>query len=169
MAMLAVKGDYYLTEYISALKHSLDINGIQPPPADDHIDTSSTRQASFEPAKNLFEGFRDYDLSFLHGYAIIIPQGDIKDYDRKRDHVIKLLHPFYSQEFEVCAGNAELRLDALFKVKERWTRSELEAYIAPYIDLTAKFDQYLLKNTKILREKNPFDPAKEVAFYIRKF
>jgi hypothetical protein len=31
-------------------------------------------------------------------------------------------------------------LDTLFKIKERWTRSELEAYIAPYIDLTAKFD-----------------------------
>ena len=60
-------------------------------------------------------------------------------------------------------------MDTLFKIKERWTRSEFEAYIAPYIDLTAKFDQYLLKNTKILREKSPFDPAKEVAFYIRKF
>ena len=94
MAMLAVKGDYYLSEYISALKHSLDINGIQPP-QEEQIDTSSIRQA-FDPAKNLFEGFKDYDLSFLHGYAIIIPQGDIKDYDRKRDHVIKLLHPFYS-------------------------------------------------------------------------
>jgi hypothetical protein len=94
MAMLAVKGDYYLSEYISALKHSLDINGIQPP-QEEQIDTSSTRQA-FDPAKNLFEGFKDYDLSFLHDSAIIIPQGDIKDYDRKRDHVIKLLHPFYS-------------------------------------------------------------------------
>lgn len=71
MAMLAVKGDYYLSEYISALKHSLDINGIQPP-TDEHIDTSSTRQA-FDPAKNLFEGIKDYDLSFLHGSAIIIP------------------------------------------------------------------------------------------------
>ena len=30
LAMLAVKGDYYLSEYISALKHSLDINGIMP-------------------------------------------------------------------------------------------------------------------------------------------
>ena len=98
MAMLAVKGDYYLGEYISALKHSLDINGIQPPSSDDQIDTSSTKrqQPAFDPARNLFEGFKDYDLSFLHGYAIIIPQGDIKDYDRKRDHVIKLLHPFYS-------------------------------------------------------------------------
>ena len=94
MAMLAVKGDYYLSEYISALKHSLDINGIQPP-QEEQIDTSSIMQA-FDPAKNLFEGFKDYDLSFLHGSAIIIPQGDIKDYDRKRDHVIKLLHPFYS-------------------------------------------------------------------------
>ena len=121
------------------------------------IDTSSSKEkaGAFEPNKNLFEGFKDYDLSFLIGNAIIIPHGEIKDFsslDRKKDHVIKLLHPFFNSEFEYCGGNAEQRLDALFKIKERWTKGELEAYIAPYIDLTSKFDQYLMKNTKILRE-----------------
>ena len=44
MAMLAVKGDYYLSEYIQAIKHSLDINGIMPD-KDDYsmIDTSSSK------------------------------------------------------------------------------------------------------------------------------
>jgi hypothetical protein len=134
------------------------------------IDTCSTpSKSAVDSAKNLFEGFKGYDLSFLIGNAIIISQGDIKEFDKKRDHVIKLLHPYYSQEFEFCEGNAEKRLDALFKIKDHWTKGELEAYVAPYIDLTAKFDQYLMKNTKILREKNPFDPEKEVAFYVRKF
>jgi hypothetical protein len=77
MAMLAVKGDYYLTEYISAIKHSLDINGIKPDNQEDSmmIDTSSTpSKATADGNKNLFEGFKDYDLSFLVGNAIIIPQ-----------------------------------------------------------------------------------------------
>jgi len=36
------------------------------------IDTSSTTVGSFDPSKNLFEGFKAYDLSFLVGHAIII-------------------------------------------------------------------------------------------------
>ena len=71
------------------------------------IDTSSASKERFDPAKNLFEGFKGYDLSFLQGNAIIIPQTEIKEFDRKKDHVIKLLHPYYSQEFEYCGGNAE--------------------------------------------------------------
>jgi hypothetical protein len=47
----------------------------------------------------------------------------------KQDHVIKLLNPFYSIEFEKCYGSAEKRLEALFEIKNKWTKPELEAYI----------------------------------------
>lgn len=85
------------------------------------------------------------------------------------DHVIKSLDPFFSPEFEYCNASAEQRLEALFKVKDRWTKGELEAYVAPFIDLTAKFDTYLMKNTRMVRDKNPFDSKLEVAYYMRKF
>jgi hypothetical protein len=37
------------------------------------------------------------------------------------DAVIKLLHPYYSGEFEYCAGSADKRLEALFGIKDKWT------------------------------------------------
>jgi hypothetical protein len=50
---------------------------------------------------NLFENYTGFDLSFLLGYAVIIPQGEVKIMN-KTDHVIKLLHPYYSTEFSFC-------------------------------------------------------------------
>lgn len=87
----------------------------------------------------------------------------------KQDDVIKLLSPYYSVEFEYCYGNAEKRLEALFEVKDMWTKGELEVYIKPFIDINANFDSYLMKNTKIIKERNPFDKEKEIAYYLKKF
>jgi len=167
--MLAVKGDFFLGEYLQAIKHSLEINGIK----DDSsslIDTSSSGlNESFNVNKNLYEGLKDFDLSFLSGSAILIPQSDIKDFGKRHDHIIRLLHPFYSEEFEYCDGTPQSRLDALFKIKDRWTKGELDQYIAPFIEIGANFDQYLIKNTRVIKEKNPFDSGKEVLVYMRKF
>ncbi len=128
-------------------------------PFEEEIDTSSK-----DNEKNLFENFTAFDLSPLIGSAFIIPKtGGMSD------HVIKPLDPFFSREFEYCNASPESRLEALFKIKDRWTKCELEAYVAPFIDLTAKFDTYLMKNTRMIRDKNPFDHTKEVAYYLRKF
>ena len=87
----------------------------------------------------------------------------------KSDHVIKRLHPFLSMEFENCNGSAEKRLEVLFQIKDKWTKKELEGYLLPFIDLTVKFDAYIMKNTRFVKERNPFDPEIEVAYYLRKF
>jgi hypothetical protein len=160
--MLAVKGDFFLGEYLSAIKHSLEINGIKE-------DSSSLTSSGFNVNNNLYEGLKDFDLSFLSGSAILIPQSDIKDLGKRHDHIIRLLHPFYSDDFEFCDGTPQSRLDALFKIKDRWTKGELDHYIAPFIDIGANFDQYLIKNTRVIKEKNPFDSSREVLVYMRKF
>jgi len=87
----------------------------------------------------------------------------------KQDDVIKLLHPFYSIEFENAYGSIERRLEGLYEVKDKWTKQELEIYVKPFIDLNVNFDTYLMKNTKIIKEKNPFDMTKEVNYFLKKF
>jgi len=39
----------------------------------------------------------------------------------KTDDVIRILDPFYSQEFEACFGSEEKRLEMLFEIKDKWT------------------------------------------------
>lgn len=71
-------------------------------------------------SNNLFELYSNYDLSFLKGSAIILPVQELRMVN-KQDDVIRLLHPFYSQEFEFCYNSPEKRLDALFDIKDKWT------------------------------------------------
>lgn len=71
-------------------------------------------------SNNLLEHYSGYDLSFIKGYAVIIPAQDLRMIN-KQDDVIRLLHPYYSSEFESCFNNAEKRLDALFEIKDKWT------------------------------------------------
>jgi hypothetical protein len=52
-------------------------------------------------------------------------------------------------------------------VKEKWTKNELEAFLDPFLDV--KFDTYLMKNTRMIKEKNPFNPSVEVMYYVKKF
>jgi hypothetical protein len=121
---------------------------------------------------NIFEGF-PRDLSFIRGEAVIIPKGELKTMS-KPDHVILSLHPYYDRRFEHCLGLTsslctEKRLEVLFDLKEKWTRGELDTYLMPFVDLSVKFDTYLMKNTRMIREPNPFDPTKEVAYFLKKF
>lgn len=60
-------------------------------------------------------------------------------------------------------------MEALFRIKDKWSKGELEAQLVPFIDLNVKFDSYLMKNTRMIKETNPFDSSKEVAYYLRKF
>lgn len=57
----------------------------------------------------------------LKGYAILIPANELKVIN-KTDDVIRLLNPYYSIEFEFCYGMAEKRLEAMFTVKDKWTK-----------------------------------------------
>lgn len=87
----------------------------------------------------------------------------------KHDDVIRLLHPYYSAEFEYSNNSAEKRLDALFEIKDKWTQQELVHYLRRFVDIGVNFDNYLIKNAKIIREKNPFDQRKDIAYYLKKF
>ena len=118
--------------------------------------------------QNIFENYKGYDMSFLRGMAILIPKMDLKMVN-KPDDVIKLLNPYFSKEFDHCYGNPERRLEAMFDIKDKWTRAELEVYLLPFIDLNLKFDNYLLKNTRMIKEFNPFDKEKDIVYYMKKF
>lgn len=152
------KSPFYLSELIERLRENIESIGVP----------SSTLMEA-DPSKNLFEGLTEFDLSFIIGQAVIIPKDQIKLVMDKKDHAIRSLHPYFAPELDGCGSSAEKRLEALFALKEKWTKSELESYLTPFIDLTVKFDTYLMKNTRMIKEANPFDPSKETAYYIKKF
>lgn len=86
LAMLYVKGDFYLEEYVSALKSAMELA----------MPSSSLEQVTTYSGKdNIFENYAENDFSYLKGLAILIPAAEIKD-SAKTDNVIKLLHPYYS-------------------------------------------------------------------------
>lgn len=104
----------------------------------------------------------------MKGYAIIIPSQELRMLN-KQDDVIRLLHPYYSSEFDACGNSHDKRLLALFEIKDRWTYQELTLYLKQFIDIGVNFDTYLLKNAKVIKEKNPFNPDKDINYYLRKF
>jgi hypothetical protein len=88
------------------------------------------------------------DLSFLRGSAIIVPIEEQHNLNKKAD-IIRMLHPYYSREFQSCANNSEKRLHALFDIKDRWTYFELQGYLQPF--LGQSLDAFLMKNTRVMR------------------
>lgn len=101
-------------------------------------------------------------MSYLKGQAVILP-----GQHAKQGHIIRWLHPFYSDALKACMNSPDARLAALFGVKEKWTKGELEAFLEPYLDV--KIDAYLMKNTRMIKDRNPFDPQAEVMLYLKKF
>lgn len=61
LTMLHVKGDYLLSEYVTTLKHAIDLADVE------------FELGEIDPSTNLFEYYSEFDLSFLKGQAIIIP------------------------------------------------------------------------------------------------
>lgn len=118
---------------------------------------------------NLFENYSGYDLSSLHGEAILIPQKEVLDGNLRHDNTIMLLNPYSSVQFQYCHESADKRLEALFRIKEKWTKAELNSYIKPFMDLSTNFDTYLLKNTRVIPDKNPFNSGLDITYYVRKF
>lgn len=85
------------------------------------------------------------------------------------DNAIMILNPYTSRSFQYCHESADKRLEALFKIKEKWKKSELNSYIKPFVDLSTNFDSYLLKNARVIPDKNPFNSAQDITYYVRKF
>lgn len=162
MNMLNTKDHFFLSEFFEIFEKQMQL-----------LDNLRNEVASgSDSSGNIFEGC-PRDLSFLRGEAIIIPRNELKSVS-KPDHVILSFHPYYDRRFEHCLGlpsslSSEKRIAVLFDLKDKWTRGELETYMTPFVDLSVKFDTYLMKNTRMIREPNPFDPAKEVAYYLKKF
>jgi hypothetical protein len=69
LAMLYVKGDYYLKEFVTALKHALELAGSVNEGGSSFESQSEKQNFS----SNLFENYQGFDLSFLKGYAVLIP------------------------------------------------------------------------------------------------
>ncbi len=119
--------------------------------------------ASQDPSPNLFPDFTEMDLRYLKGHAILLPSSQLKQYDQ-HDDAIKLLE-IYDGVLE--SSSAEARLVSLFRVKDKWTADELHIYLADWLEMG--WETFLLKNAKMLKEKNPFDESKEITYYINKF
>lgn len=86
-----------------------------------------------------------------------------------KDDIIRILDPYNSFEIVSCDGDPQKILQNLFEIKEKWTFRELETYMSDFIDVDMNFDNFLIKFTRMIKEKNPFDESKDVNFYIRKF
>ena len=46
---------------------------------------------------------------------------------------------------------------------------ELEIYLKDFIDLEISLDNFLMKHTRLIKEKNPFNLEKDINYYIKKF
>ena len=100
LVLLYLKGDFFLSEFLAAFRHALELG----------LPVGAEADAPAEdPSGNLYEHFTGADLSFLRGTAVIVPARELRAVN-KRDDVIRLLHPFYSQEFQLCALSPEKRL-----------------------------------------------------------
>lgn len=97
-----------------------------------------------------------------------MPAQELRSFGQTED-VIRVLHPFYSSEFQFCGSSAEKRLQALFEVKDKWTYGELEAFLKPFVEPGANFDSFLMKNARVMKEKNQFARERDVTYYVRKF
>lgn len=113
-----------------------------------------------------------FDLSFLKGYAIILPDQHLRVHEKgevpgglgaifeKGDHLIKTLCPYKSPQFTNLHNNIDGRLETLFNIKDKWTYKEISSYNRPFTDTETdqKYDLWLSKNTKLHKEANPFNP-----------
>ena len=75
------------------------------------------------------------------------------------DDLLISLHPFFGMEAEE-PENLEKRLQKLFLIKDKWTFREIQTYMIDFCDpdVSSKFDVWLAKNTRQVKEPNPFDP-----------
>lgn len=174
MALSAKADGFYLSEFVEAVKHQFEL----------FIPTSlQAPDAEVDPKSNLLEGYAAMDLSFLKGFAIIIPSAHLRAHEKgavagtlglakeRADDLIKLLSPYKSKQFAECHADTDARLEVLFNIKDKWTYKEIEAYIKSFTDQEThqKYDQWLSRNSRLHKEANPFNEKVITQFYIKKF
>ena len=143
------KDGYRLKEYVSALKTAYELA----------IPVSLDSARSFDAKKNLFDHC-PHDLEALIGHAVIIPFQHQRVHERSmEDDLLISLHPFYGMENDE-PENLEKRLQKLFAIKDKWTAKEIQTFMIDFCDpdVSSKFDVWLAKNTRQLKEPNPYDP-----------
>jgi hypothetical protein len=177
LTVLAVKADgFRLREYVETLKNQFEL--LIPP-----FLMQGETEPEVDAKTNLFEGFAAMDLSFLRGFAIIIPNahlrphekgavaGNVGQIEEAADDLIKILNPYTSEQFSECHISIDARLEVLFNIKDKWTYREIESYIKEFTDveMQQKYDQWLSRNTRLHKETNPLNDKLSSQFYIKKF
>ena len=104
----------------------------------------------------------------MKGLCILIPAKHNYNYLHKTDTILKWLDPMLSIEFEACT-TFEQKLAVLFTVKEKWTAGELELYLKSTLEPEQNLQVLLQRNSRTVKEQNPFDAKKTTLFYIKKF
>ena len=159
LSALNKKSDgYRLSEFVSVVKQAYDI-GI---PQNLNTSLMDLHENAFDPKLNLFEHYKDLDLSSVAGQAIIIPYAHQRVHERNtsaQDDIIMALNPYFHPELVKCMENIEQRIEVLFKIKEKWTARELKSLLQDFCEpeIDAKFDLWLNKNSRTIKGQNPYD------------
>ena len=161
LALLYVKEHFYLKEFFKALEEALTL-------AFDDLSFLSIAASDFDASANLYEGYKEHDLSFLKGKAVIIPSGLLRTFNQS-DDFIRVLDVYSSPEFFECQGEPMKVLEQLFEIKDKWSKEELKPYLEGIVEKGSSLDSFLLKSARMIKEKNPFDSSKDINLYIKKF
>ena len=82
---------------------------------------------------------------------------------------MKWLDPMMSVEFETCT-TFEKRITMMFEsIKQKWTIDELGRYLKGTLEPEQNMTVLLSRNSRTVKEKNPFDATKSTTFYVKKF
>jgi predicted DNA-binding protein (UPF0278 family) len=62
-------------------------------------------------------------------------------------------------------------LEKIFQVKDKWTFKELQRYLVEFCepDIQKKFDMWLMKNTRTVKEPNAFNDKLTTQLYVKMF
>ena len=120
-SLLYAKKDFLLAEFKHAYRAYTEkaFSCFENPPKFDDLE--------FEGKGEIFEGYGK-ELAEIKDFCVLIPKQHNFDRLSSTDHILKYLHPTLSQEF-ASVLTAEKRLEALFRIKRKWTFNELEIYI----------------------------------------
>ena len=99
---------------------------------------------------------------------MVIPAKHNFDEIAKTDTILKYLDPMLSPEFKSSLTFVD-KLAVLFSIKEKWTIGELELYLKDTLEPEQNFQTLLQRNTRTLKEQNPFDAKRTTLFYTKKF
>jgi hypothetical protein len=110
------------------------------------------------PVGNLFENFLEEDLSYLKGYAMILPGEKLKD---------DVIFGVDNNRLGVALKERETKL---FSYKPKLTQGEIQAFLGQSLQsYNNSLSDYLKKNLKENVCKNPFDESVKCILYEPKY